>query len=144
MKGVQVMAVPPILISMYEALVGIFTGTVRLTVLVVITLFITKFFWDILTDWIFGRIKKYLNFLAFPGAFFHQLFHSLAIKMLGYKVKVNFHMSFALRDVTSQSLSGELRNVYHAFLIGMLLCSTLRLLDSLFISIQISKISFLK
>lgn len=113
------MPIPPILTNMYEALVGIFTGTVRLTILVVFTLFITKFLWDLLTDMLFKNIKKYLNLLAFPGAFFHQLFHSLAIKMLGYQVKVNFHMSFALRDVASQSLSGELKNSFHAFLIGI-------------------------
>ena len=113
------MSVPPIITNMYEALVGIFTGTIRITFLVILVLFITKFLWDLITDWLFKNIKKYLNYLAFPGAFMHQLFHSLAIKMLGYKVKVNFHMSFSLRDVTSQSLSGELKNVWHAWIIGV-------------------------
>jgi len=48
-----------------------------------------------------------------------MLWHSLAIRMLGYDIKVSFHMSMTLRDVSSQSLSGDLKNVWHALLIGI-------------------------
>ncbi len=113
------MSVPPILADMYNSLVGIFTGTVRITFLVILVIFLSKFFWDIITDWLFKNIKKYLNYLAFPGSFMHQLWHTLVIKMLGFQVKVNYHMSFSLRDVSSASLSGEIKNVWQAFLIGV-------------------------
>ncbi|MHA1202822.1 MAG: hypothetical protein ACTSQ4_09905 [Candidatus Heimdallarchaeaceae archaeon] len=113
------MVIPPWLTSLYETFIGIFTGTVRVTFLVVLILFVTKFLWDILSDWLFKDVKKYFNYLFFPGAFFHQLAHSLVIKLFGYKVKVNFHMSYGLRDISSQSLTGELKNVVHAFFIGI-------------------------
>ena len=113
------MAVPPIILDAYEALVGIFTGAARITFLAILALFVTKFLFDILTDWLFKDLKKYLNILFFPGSWFHMLWHSLMIKILGYDVKVSYHMSMTLRDVSSQSLSGDLKNVYHAFLIGI-------------------------
>jgi len=120
MRGVRgTMAVPPILVDTYEALVGVFTGAARITFLAILALFITKFFFDILTDWLFKDIKKYFNILFFPGSWSHQLWHSLMIRILGYDVKVSFHMSMTLRDVASQSISGDLKNVYHAFLIGI-------------------------
>ncbi|MBY9002222.1 MAG: hypothetical protein KGD64_14980, partial [Candidatus Heimdallarchaeota archaeon] len=111
--------IPPLLVSLYETFLGIFTGTVRLTFLVVLIIFLTKLLWDIISDWIFKDVKKYLNYLFFPGAFFHQLAHTLVIKLFGHQVRVNFHMSYSLRDISSQSMSGELKNVYQAFLIGI-------------------------
>ncbi len=119
MRGVGTMAVPPIIVDTYEALVGVFTGAARITFLAIFALFMTKLLWDILTDWLFKDIKKYLNIIFFPGSWCHMLWHSLMIRLLGYDVKVSFHMSMTLRDVTSQSLSGDLKNVYHAFLIGI-------------------------
>jgi hypothetical protein len=120
MRGeVGTMAVPPILVEIYEALAGIFTGAARITFLAILILLLTKFFFDIITDWLFKDIKKYFYIFFFPGSWSHQLWHSLVIRMLGYDVRVNFHMSMTLRDVTSQSLSGDLNKVSHAFLIGI-------------------------
>ena len=113
------MSVPPILADMYNSLVGIFTGTVRITFLVILVLFLSKFLWDIITDWLFNNIKKYLNYLAFPGSFMHQLWHVLVIKMLGLQVRVNFHLSYNLRDISSANLLGDIKNVWQAFLIGI-------------------------
>ena len=113
------MAVPPFFLAIYEAFVGIFTGAASITVLALLALFVAKFIFDILTDWLFKGLKKYLNILFFPGSWFHMLWHSLAIRVLGYDIRVSFHMSMTLRDVSSQSLSGDLKNVWHALLIGI-------------------------
>jgi len=113
------MAIPPIVTDSYEALASIFTGAAKVTFLAIFALFVTKFIWDVISDWLLKDVKKYLNIIFFPGSWFHMLWHSLAIKLLGYEVKVNFHMSMTLRDVSSQSLSGDLKNVWHALLIGI-------------------------
>ncbi|MHA1667510.1 MAG: hypothetical protein ACTSUR_02535 [Candidatus Heimdallarchaeaceae archaeon] len=113
------MAIPPLIENLFSLLKGIFTGTVGLTFLAILTLFITKIVWDFIFDLFLKNVKKYLDILFLPGSFLHKLWHSLVIKMLGYKVKVNFHMSFTLGDVSSQSISGEIKNTFHAFLIGI-------------------------
>lgn len=86
------MAVPPIIQEAYEAFLGIFKGTVGITFTAVFILFVLRYLFDIVVDWIFGGLKKYLEILFFPGTFLHKLWHSLAAKMLGYKLRVNFHM----------------------------------------------------
>lgn len=113
------MAIPPFILDIYESFVGIFTGAARITFLALLALFIAKFLFDVLSDWLFRGLKKYLNIIFFPGSFFHMLWHSLAIRMLGYDIKVSFHMSMTLRDVSSQSISGDLKNVFHALIIGI-------------------------
>ena len=119
MRGVRIMAIPPIIVETYEALAGIFTGTARITFLAILALFVTKFVFDFLMDWIFKSTRKYINFLFFPGSFLHQLWHSLVIKSLGYDIRINFSMSVYFGDISSQSLSGNLKSIFHAFLIGM-------------------------
>ena len=119
MRGAGTMAIPPILVEIYEALAGIFTGAVGITFLTILALFLSKFIFDFLMDWIFKSVRKYIDILFFPGSFFHQLWHSLMIRILGYGTRVNFSMSVHFRDISSVSLIGELRSIFHAFLIGL-------------------------
>ncbi|MHA1224839.1 MAG: hypothetical protein ACTSP3_16605 [Candidatus Heimdallarchaeaceae archaeon] len=67
------MAVPPLIENLFSLLKGIFTGTVGLTFLVILTLFITKIIWDFIFDLFLKNVKKYLDILFLPGSFFHKL-----------------------------------------------------------------------
>ncbi len=98
---------------------GIFTGSIQITLLVILTLFFLRFLWEILMDLLFKDVKRYINWFFFFGSFLHLLWHALIIKLLGYEVKVNFNMYMLSEDFASQSLSGDLKNVWHAFLIGI-------------------------
>jgi len=113
------MAIPPILVEIYEALAGIFTGAVGLTFLAVLGLFLSKMLFDFLMDWLFKNNRKYLNILFFPGSFMHQLWHSLVIRLFGHDIRVNFSMSVYFPDISSTSMFGNLKSVWEAFLIGI-------------------------
>ncbi len=93
----------------------IFLGTVQLTFLVFILLFLMRIIIDALLP---NKLESLLNILFFPGSFMHQTLQSLAIKACGYQVKVNYHMAFD-RDYASQSIKGDLKNVIHALIIGL-------------------------
>ncbi|MHA1685302.1 MAG: hypothetical protein ACTSYD_02715 [Candidatus Heimdallarchaeaceae archaeon] len=112
------MTVPLWLGAILNILNDAFVGTIKWSFFVVAVLFAARLLFDLIIDTFLHNIKRYFHIIFLPGAFFHQLWHSLVIKLLGYQIKVNFHMSFALRDIPSQSLQGELRNPFHAFLIG--------------------------
>ena len=113
------MAIPPLLVEIYEALAGIFTGAVGFTFLAVLGLFLSKIIFDLLLGFIPSGFRTYLEYFFFPGSFMHQLWHSIAIKTLGYEVRVNFSMSVHFKDISSTSLIGNLRSILHAFLIGV-------------------------
>ncbi len=104
--------------NLYEFIVGIFTFTTGFSFLVIVCIFGLKLLFDMLRDWLFGDLVKYLNVFFLPGSFFHQLFHSLAIRILGYDVSVVYSMNLVKGDYSAQRLRGELKNVWHAFLIG--------------------------
>lgn len=97
---------------------GIFTGVVKVTFLVILLVFVLKLLFEIISEWLLKGLKKYLKWIFLPGSFMHTFSHALAIRFLGYDVRVNFHMSFTLDDMSSMSLSGDLKNTWHAFLIG--------------------------
>lgn len=96
-----------------------FLGTLKWSFGVILLLIIVKLASEFLKDLLFHNVKRYLWVIFFPGSFFHVFWHSLTIKLLGYELTVNFHMFFDRPDISSQSLRGELRNPFHAFLIGI-------------------------
>ncbi|MHA1400975.1 MAG: hypothetical protein ACTSQE_11565 [Candidatus Heimdallarchaeaceae archaeon] len=100
---------------LWDTLVSIFTGTVKISLLVFALLFLTKFLVDIMIP---RKLETFLNIVFFPGSFMHQVIQTIAIRACGYDVKVNFHLAFD-RDYASQSIKGELKKVSHAVVIGL-------------------------